>query len=83
MKKNATDFHGFRSSAKAKLACGVITDPHGTPLTPFNLSRNPNDDLPFLAGSSKSVERLLWSIRSSGNQKQGAENISDARADGM
>ena len=43
-------------------AGGRITDPFGVDLLPFDLTADPNQDLPFLAGGSTMHDRLLRSI---------------------
>jgi myo-inositol-1(or 4)-monophosphatase len=40
-------------------AGGVVTSPTGAPLIPFDLSRDPRDNLPILAGPSGVHQRLL------------------------
>lgn len=44
-------------------AGGRITDPFGVDLLPFDLTADPNDDLPFLAGGPTMYDRLLQLIR--------------------
>lgn len=44
-------------------AGGVLTDPTGKPLTPFDLSADPNRDLPYFAGSPRVHAMLLPTLR--------------------
>ncbi len=44
-------------------AGGRITDPFGADLLPFDLSTDPNRDIPFLAGGPTMHDRLLQSFR--------------------
>ena len=43
-------------------AGGQITDPTGRPCTPFDLDRNPTEDIPFLAAAPHTHQRLRKSI---------------------
>ncbi len=43
-------------------AGGVMTDPAGRPITPFDLTKDPNTDLPTLASAPGLHERLIESI---------------------
>lgn len=43
-------------------AGGRFTDPRGRPITPFDLTHDPGDDLPFLAAAPQAHEQLLASI---------------------
>jgi len=45
-------------------AGGRITDPFGNPLVPFDLSADPNRDIPILAAAPNAHARLLETIRS-------------------
>jgi len=44
-------------------AGGMVTDPYGDPLVPFDLSAEPNRDIPFLAAPPGVHEHLLRTIR--------------------
>lgn len=44
-------------------AGGMVTDPYGNPLVPFDLSADPNRDIPFLAAPPGVHQRLLRTIR--------------------
>jgi len=48
-------------------AGGVLTDPTGKPMTPFDLSADPDRDLPFFAGSPKVHAALLPSLQAQGD----------------